>query len=299
MDTNNTYYDNDEKTRLEGSVNTSANDDNGEDTAYVTTTGSDNDLWRSVFVGGVAGLVFGVGVSSLTAAAPHAAANVDETGTDADETSVNIHNAIVDSDISFATSVNDDMSFSQAFATARTEVGAGGVFEWHGNLYGTFTADEWNGMSADDKHEYNSHFAWNNAAADNGANANMASASSHGGDRTVLTGEGSGPEAEIVGEPEVQVLGVIHDDEYNVNLAGISIDDQDVLLADIDNDGTFDVAASDLDHNGQLTYGEVIDISDAGITTGDLGGFTDGNGDMLADGSEGPDYVNDGFNDFI
>ena len=44
MGTNNTYYDNDEKIRLEGSVNTSANDDNGEDTAYATTTGSGDML---------------------------------------------------------------------------------------------------------------------------------------------------------------------------------------------------------------------------------------------------------------
>jgi len=40
--------------------------------------------------------------------------------------------------------VNDEMSFSQAFASARQELGAGGVFEWHGQYYGTFYENEMN-----------------------------------------------------------------------------------------------------------------------------------------------------------
>ena len=38
--------------------------------------------------------------------------------------------------------VTDNMSFSEAFGAARAELGAGGVFEWNGNLYGTFYATE-------------------------------------------------------------------------------------------------------------------------------------------------------------
>jgi len=41
-----------------------------------------------------------------------------------------------------AGTVNDEMSFSEAFASARQELGAGGVFEWHGQYYGTFYAEE-------------------------------------------------------------------------------------------------------------------------------------------------------------
>lgn len=41
-----------------------------------------------------------------------------------------------------ASSPNDDMSFSDAFASAREEVGPGGVFMWHGNAYNTFYAEE-------------------------------------------------------------------------------------------------------------------------------------------------------------
>ncbi len=55
-----------------------------------------------------------------------------------------------------ATSVNDDMTFNEAFAAARTEVGAGGVFEWNGKVYGTYYKDEWDSMSAEDKVSYSS-----------------------------------------------------------------------------------------------------------------------------------------------
>ena len=57
-------------------------------------------------------------------------------------------------DLNVATSVDDSMSFSEAFAAARAEVGAGGVFIWHGNTYGTYYAGEWNSMSEEDKEQY-------------------------------------------------------------------------------------------------------------------------------------------------
>ena len=57
-------------------------------------------------------------------------------------------------DMDVASGVDDSMSFSQAFAAARHEVGPGGLFEWRGNTYGTYYANEWNAMSADDKAQY-------------------------------------------------------------------------------------------------------------------------------------------------
>ena len=319
MDINNTYYDNDEATRFEGSVDANATDGNGQDTVYGKETGSGNGVWRKVAIGGATGLVLGVGVSTLSAATPNATADVNETGDDADEApstagetaatavgdaavvanaaaaggvaeiaeeaSSNSHNAIVDSDMSLATNVRDDMSFSQAFASARAEVGSGGAFEWHGNIYSTYYAEEWDGMSAAAKAEYNSHFAWNNSGTSHDPHGDITS-----------TGNPTGTTDVDEHVPEVQVLGVVHDDEYNMNIGGVNIDGQDVILADIDNDQTFDIAASDLNHNGQLDYGEVVDISHAGITTGDVGGFINDYDDFSADDGEGSDYAGDGYN---
>lgn len=57
-------------------------------------------------------------------------------------------------DMELATGVNDSMSFSQAFAAARQEVGPGGLFVWHGNTYGTYYANEWNAMTPEDREQY-------------------------------------------------------------------------------------------------------------------------------------------------
>jgi len=54
-------------------------------------------------------------------------------------------------DIKIAESPKDDMSFSEAFATARAEVGPHGVFEWRGGVYGTYYDSEWNNFSKDYK----------------------------------------------------------------------------------------------------------------------------------------------------
>lgn len=319
MSTENTYYDNDESTRLEGSDNANSNGYDGQDTVYADDKGGNSGVWKKVTIGGITGLMLGVGVSYLTAATTHTgetAANGEEgEGAAAgDDEAANSSNPLVDSEMSLAANVSDDMSFSQAFAAARAEVGAGGAFEWHGNIYSTYYAEEWDGMSADAKDEYNSHFAWNNGANDNGPSADIASSTTHTsaqphttthtaaddntGHTTQTTTETSDTpqhDIELAAEPKVHVLGVVHDDEHNVNIAGLNIDGQEHILVDFDNDLTFDNAVSDLNGDGRINpQNEVIDISQASISVEDLGGFTDGSDDLYANNDEGPDYVNDG-----
>ncbi len=50
--------------------------------------------------------------------------------------------------------VDDNMTFEQAFAEARAEVGPGGVFVWHGGIYSTYNESEWNAMSEEQHTEY-------------------------------------------------------------------------------------------------------------------------------------------------
>lgn len=57
-------------------------------------------------------------------------------------------------DAPFASSINDNMSFLDAFKAARAEVGPGGFFEWHGQTYNTYTKDEWDSMSDSQKHDF-------------------------------------------------------------------------------------------------------------------------------------------------
>lgn len=60
-------------------------------------------------------------------------------------------------DVMMSTSTNDDMSFAKAFATARAEVGPGGVFEWRGGVYNTFYESEWNRLSESSKETFGNH----------------------------------------------------------------------------------------------------------------------------------------------
>ena len=46
------------------------------------------------------------------------------------------------------------MSFTDAFNSARAQVGPGGVFHWHGGIYSTYTTDEWDQMTAESRESY-------------------------------------------------------------------------------------------------------------------------------------------------
>jgi len=57
-------------------------------------------------------------------------------------------------DVDIAGKVTEEMSFGQAFAAARDEVGMGGVFSWHGHWYNTFEKDEWSALSLEQRQTY-------------------------------------------------------------------------------------------------------------------------------------------------
>lgn len=53
-----------------------------------------------------------------------------------------------------AAHVTNEMTFKDAFAVAREEVGPGGVFSWHNKLFNTYTSNEFDVMSHDQKHDF-------------------------------------------------------------------------------------------------------------------------------------------------
>lgn len=78
---------------------------------------------KKVIVGGISGIV--LGASSMATAG----------------------NAIIEDiaeDVQSSGGNYEDMSFGEAFAAAREDLGPGETFEWHGNVYSTYTAEEWN-----------------------------------------------------------------------------------------------------------------------------------------------------------
>lgn len=60
-------------------------------------------------------------------------------------------------EIGVAFSPDDSMSFAQAFSSARAEVGPHGVFAWHGGVFGTYYADEWNSLPAEYRTSFSNH----------------------------------------------------------------------------------------------------------------------------------------------
>jgi hypothetical protein len=56
--------------------------------------------------------------------------------------------------IAIAGLVEEQMTFGQAYATARQETGPGGIFSWHGQMYNTYTLEEWRGLSLVQRQEF-------------------------------------------------------------------------------------------------------------------------------------------------
>ncbi|MCP1386372.1 hypothetical protein [Runella salmonicolor] len=56
--------------------------------------------------------------------------------------------------IDIAGGINESMTFEQAYAAAREEVGPGGIFSWHGEVYNTYTVEEWQGLSLAQRQDF-------------------------------------------------------------------------------------------------------------------------------------------------
>lgn len=271
---------------------------------HMASKSSGKSVWGKVAAGAGAGIVLGAATTVLSSSSEPVEAQQEIQ-----------HPEWTDGEVPVATSVNDDMSFTDAFNAAREEVGSGGVFEWHGYIYSTYTDDEWNSMSEAEREEYGSHFNWTPEESDD-VTASVASDVDTDDVEVTVDGPADEPYAQEdvadvepaggndphlvdasdvvdVDDPEVEVLGVIHDDETGANIGGMLVGDQQVVLVDVDNDQAFDVMVADVDNNGTITDNEVIDISSHGITVDQLGGLHDCNSDMNADDGMGGD-INDG-----
>lgn len=113
-----------------------------------------NNTWKSVVIGGVSGIAFGgVATAAVAATTNHTSEDAENGETTLTGVSGSAH---VDGSVPVA-QVSDDMSFSEAFHAAHEQVGPGGVFVWHGQVYGTYTADEWNSMTPAEQAEFGSH----------------------------------------------------------------------------------------------------------------------------------------------
>lgn len=185
--------------------------------------------------------------------------------------------------------VDDNASFSQAFADARAQVGPGGVFEWHGRVYGTYYKDEWDNMTAEQKHEYQASIDYKDVIS-NERNVTHQDGSAHNASYQ----EGISAELDSREVPsedmDVHVLEVgqtdLNSDGVPENAAILEFNGHEILLVDIDRNGMADIALCDVDGDGQIEY---RDLTDENIGMPDL---SDGDA-YLAQANDAPDYMND------
>lgn len=108
--------------------------------------------WQSVTIGGVSGIMMGAGAMYAVDALGKRSTQEEETAASGnDATGGNVANTEVQLGVA---EVDQSLTFGEAFAAARDAVGAGGVFHWHGNIYNTYTKNEWENMSAEEKAQF-------------------------------------------------------------------------------------------------------------------------------------------------
>lgn len=200
-------------------------------------------------------------------------------------------------------------NFNDAYAQARAQVGPGGVFEYNGKIYSTYTAEEWNEMSAEERAEYQGKIFENAPAPQHHSTSHAAAAMDVADHQEQIHIEATPENSEavpanaemIAAEPvdnEIRILGVetVHNDYGQImNVALVECEGDQALLVDVDNNGSIDVLIHDDNVDGRIQESEIHDISDAGLEVADLlQAQAAQDGDLYyASCDDMPDYVND------
>lgn len=263
---------------------------------------SSNDIsWSSVVIGGVPGILLGSTGSLFAANRKDEAAEIqdvekpnDEVAELKEEVSVlkeevsalreelasheaDSHSTHIGYTVNVAHGVSDSMSFSEAFATARAEIGPAGVFTWHGNVYSTYYENEWENMSDAQKHEY----------AQAVHNTDYHDYSSGG--QTYHGVSNDGDEIHVLSQEEVEM-----EDGQMVNVTRVEVDGHYGEVYDFDHDGQPDAALLDSDDDGQPDVALVDDNGDGMIDGSEVYQFNTGIVDVDNDlYGDMPDYTND------
>ena len=228
--------------------------------------------WKPVTIGGFTGILMGA-ASTLGV---QKAMSHETTAEDVQQPSVDY----------------DSLSFKDAFDAARAQMGPGGVFTWHGNVYNTYTAAEWNAKTHLEKVQFAEHVKQDETIATieetqepdedvtivetdikddkdeplPNANENLTSTQEVSRDVASLETEQhdlTWDEVMSTNSDDVHIIG-FREVEYgrgrSLAMQDLDVNGQRVAVIDVDKDGTPDYAMSDLNHNHKMDDGEVIDL---------------------------------------
>lgn len=251
--------------------------------------------WKQVTLGGVSGILMGAGLlyGGQVVAQEHgkeAEKTEDVAIPEQGETSHTLENGLQ------VAAVNDDLSFGEAFAQARAEVGPGGVFHWHGGIYNTYTAAEWNAMSVEQKHDFaqlvQPEIRPDEIPAPTDVHPDIAVQPA-----TEVTPEQ--PEQDVEVQVVNQEISEAPDADAEVHIVGYGeVQGHAAVALDMDNDGEADVAIIDVDDSGGISAPDVIvDTQGNAATVGEMAETADLNQTASMENPDVapdmPDYMND------
>ncbi len=213
-----------------------------------------NGTWKKVAIGGAVGILMGGGVAY---AANTLTSNTEEDGTDgASPTPAE------------EAQVGNGQSFGDAFNEARAQVGPGGVFHWHGRLYNTYTEEEWNAMSDDEKNEF-AHAVANDERAHEGEFAHQPS-NGHATQTATHHDEADAAQVKPASYKEEDVA-VAHSDtqgDDDVHVVGsTTVEGHTTVIYDVNGDNQADVAVIDINDNNQMDYDDILIDNQGNVAT--------------------------------
>ncbi|MBD5355434.1 MAG: hypothetical protein HDR88_00265 [Bacteroides sp.] len=211
-----------------------------------------------------------------------------------------------------ATTAADSMSFQEAFMAARNEVGVGGTFEWRGHLYGTYTAEEWDNLSYEQKSEFSNRFNWNNIDSSESDVLQYLESNSLASTDVDDVSDDEDLDVEIVSvhhesqdmptdnllelenqmldsDADVEVVSAIPDEATVNDVTQVNVAGQQIILMDVDGDKEYDYMAADSNGSGKFEQDEILDIRNEHIRAENLNDLPDTNIDVNVTG-EMPDY---------
>ena len=116
------------------------------------------NVWKPITIGGFTGILLGAGAlmanNASAANQGHEDAPQDEPVASTDEPAVDPAGQVAPENELDIANTEPGLSFDEAFAAARAQVGPGGIFYWHGAIFSTYTVDEWNDLTVAQQEQF-------------------------------------------------------------------------------------------------------------------------------------------------
>ena len=264
-------------------------------------TKKEGSAWKHVTLGGVSGILMGAGLLYAGQTVAATKTDVPEEATDATTTDAATAEAQQADSATEATlpvaQMHNEMSFGEAFAAARAEVGPGGVFIWHGGIYNTYTADEWNAMTPQQKndfaHQVNPEVRAHEVPTPTDAHPDVAAQPATDADVHTVSDTS---DVQMVDPQVAQGYQALEGEDVHI-VGYANVDGHLAVGYDLNNDGQADVAIIDVGPQGPSDDDVVIAPNGQRTTLGELANETDPNQMAAMENPDVapdmPDYMND------